>query len=437
MKIAIFGMGYVGCVSAVCFSNEGHEVVGVDTNKNKVELINKGVSPIVEEIIPEKLKEVVELRKLKADTDADRAINETDVAFVCVGTPSKENGDLELNYIENVSKDIGESIKNKNKYYTVIFRSTVLPGTTETIAIPILEKYSGKKVGKDFGVCFCPEFLREGTSYKDFYNPPKTVIGSNDTKSTIAIKELFEFADAPVIETSYKVAEMVKYSDNAFHALKISFANEIGMLSKKFNIDSWQVMDIFCQDNKLNISKAYLKPGFAFGGSCLPKDLRALNHKAKIEDLELPLLRSILQSNEFQVIDLFKRILKIEKTNIGFWGFSFKEGTDDLRESPIVALIEYLLGKGKTIKIYDKNVQLSKLCGANKDYLEKHIPHISSLMVETPSEILKTSEIIVLAHKSDEFNDNIDKIGKGTIVIDLVRGVDLIKTEFNYQGISW
>ena len=437
MKISIFGLGYVGTVSAACLANEGHEIIGVDTNEIKIDLINQGKSPVIEKDIGEIIADVVVENKLLATTDIDTAINDTDMSLICVGTPSQSNGNIDLKYVRNVSNEIGNSLRDKNEFHIIIVRSTMLPGSMINTVIPLLESSSGKKVGIDFGVCINPEFLREGTAVYDFYHPPKTVIGESDVKSGDAVANLYKKLDAPLIRTDINSAEMVKYVDNVWHALKIGFANEIGNICKKLNLDGHKVMDIFCIDEKLNISTNYLKPGFAFGGSCLPKDLRALVYKGQSIDLRLPILNAIIPSNQIQLETAVKMVVDANNKNIGILGLSFKAGTDDLRESPIVDLVERLLGKGYNIRVYDKNVNIAALIGTNKDYILNHIPHIANLLVNSINEILKHSDTIVIANADNEFNKLSDKLNSKQTIIDLVRLSGLDLAEANYSGICW
>src|SRR5581483_8117276 len=402
MRVSVFGLGYVGSVSAASFAADGHHVVGVDVNPDKVAAINAGHSPIVEPGLGDILGRTVAEGRLRATTDTADAINDTDVSLLCVGTPSKRNGSLDLTYLERVSEQIGQVLAAKSNYHVVVVRSTVLPGTTHEMVIPALERTSGKKYGEGFGVSVNPEFLREGTALKDFRKPPLTLVGHNhaaDASGTIA---LYQSIDAPLVSTSIRVAEMMKYTSNTWHALKVVFANEIGNLCKKLGVDSHEVMDIFCRDEKLNLSPYYLMPGFAFGGSCLPKDVRALQYRAKEVDVELPMISQILPSNRQQIQNALDQVLDTGKKKVGLLGFSFKAGTDDLRESPIVILAEALLGKGVSLKIYDKNVSLAKLVGANKDYIEKQIPHLSSLLCNTVGEVIDRSEVIVVGNQSPE-----------------------------------
>src|SRR5271168_2697711 len=404
-------MGYVGTVSAGCLAQEGHEVVGVDPVRTKVELINGGHSPIVEADIGEIVAGMVKAGRLRATDDQVEAIRATELSFVCVGTPSQSNGNLDLTHIRHVCELIGAAIKEKAARHTVVIRSTILPGTMRQIVIPTLEEYSGKSAGTDFGVCNNPEFLREGSAVKDFHAPPKTVVGEFDRASGELLTALYAKLDAPFIRTDLETAEMVKYVDNSWHALKIGFANEIGNLCKSFSIDAHEVMKIFCQDKKLNISPAYLLPGFAFGGSCLPKDLRALAYQAKTHDLELPIMTSILPSNELQVSRGLQLIIEKGHKRVGVLGFSFKAGTDDLRESPIIEVIERLLGKGYDLRIYDKNVNIASLVGANRDFILNRIPHISKLMVSGIGAVLDHAQTIVIGNKDPEFQNVPERLG--------------------------
>src|SRR5436853_4722381 len=379
MRISIFGLGYVGCVSAACFARDGHEVIGVEVSPIKVEIINSGRSPIVEPGVDELIQRAVDAGKLRATMDAADAVRESDISLVCVGTPSHHNGSLDLTYIKRACQQIGEAIATKPRHHIVVMRSTMLPGTIEQTVIPTLEIYSGKRAGRDCGVAINPEFLREGTSIADFNNPPFTLIGADDEDTAGPLARLYANIDAPLLTVRVKEAEMVKYACNTFHALKVTFANEIGNICKALNVDSHKVMEVFCKDTKLNLSPYYLKPGFAFGGSCLPKDLRAINYKAKELDVDVPMLDSILASNRRQVERAVEMVLATGRKNVAVLGLSFKSGTDDLRESPMVALVETLLGKGMKLAIYDRDVELARLFGANQAYIERGIPHISQL----------------------------------------------------------
>ena len=438
MKLSVFGLGYVGCVSAACFAKEGHEVVGVDVNASKVEIINAGRSPIVEAGVGELIGEMVKEGRLRATTDTAEAVAATDASLVCVGTPSNPNGSLDLTYIKRVCQGIGAALEAKRGRHTVVIRSTMLPGTIEETVVPTLEVYSGKKAGRDFGVCINPEFLREGTSLKDFYAPPFTLVGADEEETAAVVRGLYRSVDAPLLVVGVKAAEMVKYACNCFHAVKVAFANEVGNICKGLGIDSHEVMSVFCQDTKLNLSPYYLKPGFAFGGSCLPKDLRAVVYKAKDLDVDVPLLSSVLPSNRRQVERAVEMVLRTGKRRIGVLGFSFKAGTDDLRESPLVALIETLIGKGMQLALYDRDVSLARLFGANKEYIEREIPHISQLMRGSVEEVLNDSDVIVIGNKAEEFRAAESALaGGGKTVIDLVRLFDGRTSGGGYDGICW
>ena len=437
VRISIFGLGYVGTVSAGCLAEAGHEVVGVDPVGTKVDLINAGKSPIIEADIGEIVAAAVKAGRLRATSDQDLAIRETDLSFVCVGTPSQTNGNLDLTYIRRVCELIGEALKHKPGRHTVVIRSTILPGTMEELVIPVLEAHSGKKAGVDFGVCNNPEFLREGSAVRDFNCPPKTVIGELDSASGDILAELYAKLEAPLIRTDIQTAEMVKYVDNSWHALKIGFANEIGNLCKSLSIDAQEVMTIFCKDKKLNISSAYLKPGFAFGGSCLPKDLRALAYTAKMRDLQLPIVTSILPSNELQVARGLQLIMENGPRRIGVLGFSFKAGTDDLRESPMIEVIERLIGKGYDLRIFDKNVSIARLVGANRDFILNRIPHISRLMVGSIDAVLEYAETVVIGNLDPDFCGVPERLHAGQRLVDFVRITNRRSENGKYDGICW
>lgn len=438
MKISIFGLGYVGSVSAACLAKEGHQVIGVDINETKVSMLNKGEAHIIEPELSALTSQVVAQGKLSATTDVTKAILASELSFICVGTPSQDNNSLDLKYVIQTCESIGSALKQKTDFHVIVCRSTMLPGSIRNVVIPTLEKFSEKKAGKDFSVCINPEFLMEGTAVYDYYHPPKNVVGSTDDIGCKLITELnTSITHLPTICTDIEVAELVKYADNVWHALKVGFANEMGTICKALNIDSHKVMDIFCKDTKLNLSPYYLKPGFAFGGSCLPKDLRALLYKAHSNDLELPILNAIIPSNQLQIGRALKMILALGKKRIGILGLSFKADTDDVRESPMMALIENLLGKGFEISIFDKNVGEAKIHGANRNYLLKSIPHISQLMVESIDDILKQSEIIVIGNKSPEFKDIFPYLQDHHSVIDLVRIAEKIDIRGEYHGIDW
>jgi len=436
MNLSVFGLGYVGCVSAACFAKQGHKVIGVDVNPAKAAIINEGRSPTVEAGISELIQEVVTSGHLYATVDPLEAVKESEISLICVGTPSNPNGSLALDYVRRVCSEIGSALAQKHEDHIVVIRSTMLPGTTENVVIPTLNECSGRKAGVDFGVCINPEFLREGTSLKDFYAPPFTLIGADDNDVIARMRLLYSFIEAPVHTTGIKAAEMVKYTCNCFHALKVSFANEIGNICKGLGIDSHQVMDVFCRDTKLNLSPYYLKPGFAFGGSCLPKDLRAIAYKAKELDVETPVLSAVLLSNRQQIERAVDMVLATGRKRIGVLGFSFKAGTDDLRESPMVTLIETLIGKGLQLSVYDRDVSLARIVGANKEYIEREIPHISQLMRESIEDVLERSDVLIIGNDAEEFRTV--NLNSGThAIIDLVRLFSDRESQGLYQGICW
>ena len=437
MKISIFGLGYVGAVSAGCLAQDGNTVVGVDPYQPKIDLINSGKTPVIEKDIGEIIEKAVADNLLSATTDVKQAVFETEISLICVGTPSQLNGSLDLKYVRKVCEEIGEAIKLKDDFHVVAARSTMLPGTMMNLVIPTLEEYSGKKAGVDFGVCNNPEFLRESTAVYDYYNPPKTVIGETDNRAGEMLASLYADMDAPMVRTSVETAELVKYTDNVWHALKVSFANEIGNIAKAVGIDGHEVMEIFCKDTKLNLSSYYMKPGFAFGGSCLPKDVRALTYKARSLDLTTPVLNSIIPSNENQIEKGLSMITQKGSKKIGILGFSFKAGTDDLRESPLVEVIERLLGKGYDIRLYDRNVKIASLVGANKDYILNAIPHISKLMVDSIGEVLEHADTIVIGNGAEEFATVPEQLKDGQVVVDLVRISSERSKEGKYDGICW
>ncbi|SRR5213080_514028 len=435
--LSVFGLGYVGCVSAVCLARAGRAVIGVDINPTKVDAINRAMSPIVEAGLDEAVREAVGRGRLQATSDGDTAVSRSRISLICVGTPSKPNGDLDLTFIERVCQEIGSALRGKRDRHTIVVRSTVLPGTTESMVVPILEQSSGRKVNEGFTVCVNPEFLREGTSLLDFYEPPFTLIGSPDPIVARDVATLYADVRAPLWVTNIRVAEMVKYACNAFHGLKVSFANEIGNICKSLAIDSREVMRIFCADTKLNLSSYYLKPGFAFGGSCLPKDIRAVLYRAKQLDVETPVLAAVLSSNRRQIERGVAMVLRTGKRRIGVLGLSFKPGTDDLRESPMVTLVETLIGKGLQLAIYDRDVSSARVLGANREFIEGEIPHIWSLMRDSLADVVEQSEVLVIGSETEEFRA-LGTSRNGQIIVDLVRSFDQPSDHLGrYDGICW
>lgn len=435
------GLGYVGCVSAGCLSYNGHKIIGVDVNEQKAALINEGKPTVIEKDLEELIYNARKSNKLEAVTDSYYAVLNTDITIICVGTPGNDNGRLNLDYIYNVAAETGRALKEKGDFHIIAIRSTVPPGTCKKIA-GIIEDQSGKKLNADFAIVSNPEFLREGTAVSDYYNPPYTLLGSESSRALGMMEEIYKNINAPVYRTEIEVAEIIKYINNSFHALKVTFGNEVGNICKALGIDSHKVMDLVCKDTKLNISPYYLKPGFAYGGSCLPKDLNALVRLSRDMDLDVPVLESISKSNELQKKILVNKIIKEGRKNIGILGLSFKPGTDDLRESPIVEIIEILIGKGFNVRIYDKNVNLSRLMGSNKSYIDTKLPHISKLLADK-QKVIDESELLVVSNKENEFKPLFNFVSreeyllKEKKVIDLVRIAEQVNKELDYEGISW
>jgi GDP-mannose 6-dehydrogenase len=437
MKIAVFGLGYVGTVSAACLADAGHDVIGVDPSSAKTEAIAAGRSPILEPGIEPIIAAAVAEGRLTVTDDPEAAVAASDISLICVGTPGHPSGSLDLQHVETVCQEIGNALADSSDYHIVAVRSTLLPGSTHSVVIPTLEARSGRTVGVDFGVSVNPEFLREGTAVSDYRNPPKTVIGASDARTGDTVALLYTGLDAPVILTDLAIAEMTKYADNAWHAVKVTFANEIGRMAKALGLDGHQVMDFFVQDTKLNISPQYLRPGFAFGGSCLPKDLAALTHRAKMMDVDLPMLSSVLSSNAVQIDVALDMILQRGNQRVGLLGLSFKPRTDDLRQSPLVELAERLLGKGYDLRIYDPAVNLTTLVGANREYILDRLPHIANLLVDSIEEVLVHAESIIIGHADPRFVQITGRLRSDQFVIDLV-GIDRVDGgEDRYDGIGW
>ncbi|HWZ62589.1 MAG TPA: nucleotide sugar dehydrogenase [Steroidobacteraceae bacterium] len=437
MRVSVLGLGYVGTVVAGCLARKGHEVIGVDVEPSKVALLAAGRSPIIEMEIDEIVASGVASGRLSATTEVEVAVPRSDLIMVCVGTPSRANGEIDLQHVRRVCEQIGAALRTHPGAPVVVVRSTLLPGTTRELVIPTLEASSGRQAGTDFGVCINPEFLREGSAVHDYLNPPKTVIGELNRASGDLLASLYTGIVAPLIRTDIETAEMVKYADNSWHAVKVGFANEIGRLCKALNVDSHRVMDIFCRDTKLNLSACYLKPGFAFGGSCLPKDLRAMLHRAKSLDVALPILAAVLPSNELQIERAVQTVIDHGSRKVGILGLSFKAGSDDLRNSPMVELAERLLGKGFELRIYDSNVTLARIHGTNRDYILNRIPHISALLASSIEEVLAHAGTLVIGNAAPEFREILPRVGIRQTVVDLVRVGDCHSVSGVYEGVSW
>jgi GDP-mannose 6-dehydrogenase len=433
MRISVFGLGYVGAVSAACLAADGHTVVGVDTNRVKVDLLNQGRAPVIESGLGELIEEGVRAGSLRATTDCDAAVVGTDLAFICVGTPSNGNGSPNVTYLRRVAGEIGQAIRRQRSPIVVVVRSTMLPGTTRQVLMPELERTAGQPVA----VAVYPEFLREGTAIRDYHEPPKVVVGAVDKAVLDLVTPMAARPGVPLVQTDLELAEMVKYADNAWHALKVTFANEIGSLAKAQGLDGQRVMDILCADTKLNLSSVYMRPGFAFGGSCLPKDVRALRYQSRALDLDLPVLNAILPSNAQQLDRAFQLVADAGARQVGVLGLAFKAGTDDLRESPMVEVVERLIGKGYDVCIFDANVNLAKLVGANKSYILDQIPHIADLMVSSMDEVLDRARTLVIGNNDPAFRAVAEHPRPGQRIVDLVRVIDRRSDGEAYDGICW
>jgi GDP-mannose 6-dehydrogenase len=438
MNISIFGLGYVGAVSLACLARDGHHLVGVDIDPTKLSLIREGKTPVVEEGMVELMARVVASGNVTVTDDVRQAVLATDLSLICVGTPSAPNGSQDQSAILRLAEELGKAIRDKVRPHLFVFRSTLVPGTVEDLLRPLLEKESGKKDGTDFHVCFQPEFLREGSSIRDYDNPPFTIIGANADEPVRALKQLFGHLPCDFHATSIRAAEMVKYCCNNFHALKITFANETARLCEALGVDAFEVMDLVCRDTQLNISRAYLRPGFAFGGSCLPKDLRATAYLAKTKDVDLPMMGNILGSNRVHVEHAIGKVLATGKRRIGMIGLSFKTGTDDLRESPLVTLAEHLIGKGLSLLVYDPEVQLSRLLGANRRFIEQHVPHLGSLMRDDLEAVVADSEVLVVGLSDVGTLDALKRlVREDQVVVDLIRISEPDKLRGRHVGLCW
>ena len=438
MKISIFGLGYVGAVSLACLSRDGHDVIGVDIDRTKLELIMAGNTPVVEEGMVDLMARVAASGKVTVTTDARRAVLDSEISLICVGTPSAANGSQDQGAILRLAVEIGRAIAAKSAPHVVVFRSTLVPGTVEDVLRPIVEEHSGKKDGRDFHLCFQPEFLREGSSIKDYDKPPFTIVGANHDYPVERLQALFGHLPCKFIRTTVRSAEMMKYCCNNFHALKITFANESARLCEALGVDPFEVMDLVCQDTQLNISRAYLKPGFAFGGSCLPKDLRATTYLAKKHDVEIPMLAGIMPSNRNQLDLALQKVLATGRRKIGFIGLSFKTGTDDLRESPLVSLAEQLIGKGMELSIYDPEVHLARLLGANRSFIEKHLPHIGQMLRPDMEGVIDESEVLVIGLSGQTVFDMLaHRARSDQVLLDLVHLPNRAAIRAKVEGLCW
>lgn len=438
MKISIFGLGYVGAVSLACLSRDGHQVIGIDIDRTKLDLIVSGKTPVVEEGMVELMESVAVSGRISVTTDVQAAIQGSEISLVCVGTPSAANGSQDQSAILRLAREIGQALKHKSEPHIVVFRSTVVPGTVEDVLRPIIEKESGKRDGEHFHLCFQPEFLREGSSIRDYDKPPFTIVGTNHDLPAARLSELFGHLPCKFIRTSVRAAEMMKYCCNNFHALKITFANETARLCEALGVDAFEVMDLVCQDTQLNISRAYLKPGFAFGGSCLPKDLRATSYLAKARDVEIPMLASVMASNEQHLGLALRKVLASGKRRIGFVGLSFKAGTDDLRESPLVTMAEHLIGKGMQLKIWDPEVHLSRLLGANRRYIEQHMPHIGELLHPRLEDVIEHADVLVVGLGGADVAESLARHCRSDqTIVDLVRVHNPAAIAARVEGLCW
>ena len=436
--ISVFGLGYVGSVTAACFARQGNTVIGVEISPLKMELFRRQEIPITEPMLPEIMAKAYEKKLFDVTDKPTDAIHNSEISFVCVGTPSRKNGEIDLSHLKQVAGEIGEALKTKDAFHTVVIRSTVFPGSIEDVVIPAIEASSGKTEGRDFGVVANPEFMREGTAIEDFDDPPFIIIGERSAGSGKALADLYSFLSAPMVTLSIRESEMVKYLCNAFHALKITFANEVGQLCKTLGVDSQLVMDVICRDTKLNISPKYLRPGPPFGGSCLPKDLRMLNFGSRRRDLDLPLLDSMLPSNIKQISQTAETIMDFGERQIGMIGLTFKESTDDIRESPPLMIAEMLIGKGHQISIYDPELHLERLTGVNKQFLEEKLPHINSLLTESVEELVTKSKVLVVCKDLDDFSEILELITPSHVVIDLGGWLrEAMQSADNYHGLYW
>ena len=438
MKISIFGLGYVGAVSLACLARDGHRVIGVDVDQAKLDLVSAGKTPVIEEGMVDLVASAAASGRVAVTRDTREAVMQSEISLVCVGTPSAPNGSQDQTAMLRLAKDLGAAMRDKPESHVFVFRSTLVPGTVEEVLRPIVERESGKKDGVDFHVCFQPEFLREGSSIRDYDKPPLTVVGANAEAAVAKLRDLFGHLPCEFVTTSVRAAEMVKYCCNNFHALKITFANETARLCEAMGVDPFEVMDLVCKDRQLNISPAYLKPGFAFGGSCLPKELRATNYLARMRDVELPVHASIMASNRVHIDRAIAKVMATGKRRIGMIGLSFKTGTDDLRESPLVLLAEHFIGKGLSLLVYDPEVHLSSLLGANRRFIEQHVPHIGQLLRRDIAEVIAASEVLVAGlNDATTVAALVQHARPDSLVLDLVGLARRSELRAQYSGLCW
>ena len=438
MRVVVVGLGYVGSVCSACLADRGHDVVGVDTSEFKVDCIRRGESPIVERGLPDLIAGAVRAGRLTATTRIAEAMPGADIVLVCVGTPSAEDGSLDLGHVKRACAEVGSALRGGSRFVTVVMRSTMLPGSVLGELTPVLEQASGGRAGSGFGVGYNPEFLREGTAVEDFFGADYPILGAGCERAADALRRLYDGIGGELMATSIPTAEMLKYVNNSFHALKVAFANEFGRLCKREGVDSHEVMKLMRRDTKLNISGAYLSPGFAFGGSCLPKDLRAVNSRARRHDLDLPVLASIMRSNELHVADAVHLIERFRLRRLGFLGLSFKAGTDDLRESPILRVIGTLVGKGYDVRLHDPSIDMDRVLGANRRFVEDELPYLPERLKPSLDDVLSHAEVVIIGNRSAEYRTIGPRIARGQVVVDLVAALDRgTVSAGEYHGLAW
>ena len=439
MDIAIYGVGYVGAVAAGCLASFGHSVLAVDVNQSKVDIVNSGRPPLFEPGLPELIATAVADKRLVATVDGSKAFDASEMLFVCVGTPGLANNKLDLSFIIGLAEEFGRKLAaaTDGRRRTLVFRSTVLPGTMDAVVLPILERASGLKAGVDFGLGYMPEFLREGQGVDDFLHPATTVVGFNHPDSLPALRALNEGMGGTVFECSFATAEAIKFTNNAWHATKIAFANEIGAISKASGIDGRQVMEILSSDTKLNVSRAYMRPGFAFGGSCLPKDVTALCNHAQAVGVQTQFLSSLLPSNVSHIARALDVVVGFGHRRVALLGLTFKPGTDDLRDSPLVELAERMIGKGYDLRIFDPNFAYEDIVGRNRRFILTALPHVGSLLVDSLEDALRHASTVVVGHNSPVFAALPGLVTPEHCILDLEGGASALAGAAHYQGLCW